>query len=257
MNSLKNASIATAALLASAVPAAVVNAAEGDWEHTAILYGMGAAIDGTAQIGDVEVPLDLSISDVFDSLKMGAMGAYNADNGVWSFTADITYMNLGGSQEGQRGLVKGTVDMTQTTVMATVGRHVGRNFQVLASAAYLDLSSELKVRVRQPVTGDVTRVSAEADASWVDPLIGLQYTVPFADDWRFNMRGDIGGFGVGADLTYQLLANFRWQASDRIGIVAGYRLISFDYEDGRKGTNNYQRFDLTEQGPLLGVTISF
>jgi len=32
-------------------------------------------------------------------------------------------------------------------------------------------------------------------------------------------------------------------------------VISFDYEDG-KGSN-YERYDLTEQGPLVGMTISF
>jgi len=54
-----------------------------------------------------------------------------------------------------------------------------------------------------------------------------------------------------------VLANVRWQANERIGLVIGYRLIGFDYEDGNKGSANYQRFDLTQQGPLVGMTISF
>jgi len=29
----------------------------GGWEHTVVLYGMGAAIDGETQIGDLVVPL--------------------------------------------------------------------------------------------------------------------------------------------------------------------------------------------------------
>jgi hypothetical protein len=36
---------------------------------------------------------------------------------------------------------------------------------------------------------------------------------------------------------------------------AGYRLIAFDYEEG--SGRSYQRYDLTEQGPLVGVSISF
>jgi hypothetical protein len=54
---------------------------------------------------------------------------------------------------------------------------------------------------------------------------------------------------------YHLLANLRWQASDTVGVVFGYRVISFDYEDGKDA--NYQRYDLTEQGPLVGISISF
>jgi hypothetical protein len=45
-------------------------------------------------------------------------------------------------------------------------------------------------------------------------------TVPVELSWRFNLRGDIGGFGVGSN-------------------------------------SSYQRFDLTEQGPLIGLAISF
>jgi hypothetical protein len=88
-------------------------------------------------------------------------------------------------------------------------------------------------------------------------LLGLQYNVPFADAWRFNLRGDVGGFGVGSDLIYQLLTNVRWQANDRVGVVFGYRRISFDYEEGDKGHSNYQHYALTEQGPLVGMTIDF
>jgi hypothetical protein len=246
--------IAAAILCCCAAPAF---AAEGRWEHTVVIYGMGAAIDGEAQIGDLAVPVDVSISDVFDALEMGAMGAYRADTGTWSFMVDATFMGLGGTAESRRDIVKGDMDMDQFTLMGTVGRRLTENLEALFSLSYLDLSTDLKLTTRNPLTGAVTTRSAGDEASWVDPLLGLQYNVPFADNWRFNLRGDIGGFGVGSDLTYQLLTNVRWQANDTIGVVAGYRLISFDYEDGNKGSSKYQHYDLTEQGPLVGMTISF
>ncbi len=33
------------------------------------------------------------------------------------------------------------------------------------------------------------------------------------------------------------------------------RLIAFDYEEG--SNQDYLRFDMTEQGPMLGMSISF
>ena len=45
------------------------------------------------------------------------------------------------------------------------------------------------------------------------------------------------------------------QATETTGLFLGYRLISYDYEEGQN--QNYLRFDLTEQGPMLGVGISF
>ena len=67
-----------------------------DWHHSVYIYAMGAAIDGTAQIGPVVVPVDLSVSDVFGALEFGAMAAYRAENDTWSFSADATYMAWAG-----------------------------------------------------------------------------------------------------------------------------------------------------------------
>lgn len=244
---------AISALLA--VPAAPALAADGDWQQTVFVYGMGAAIDGDAQIGPLEIPVDVSISELFDALEFGAMGAYRADNGTWSFTLDATFMALGGTSKTERGLLKGDVDIDQTTLMGTVGWRWTEHLEALFSLGYFDLSNNLALSVTNPLTGEVTRSKASKDASWVDPLVGLQYNVPIGDAWRFNLRGDIGGFGVGSDQSYHLLANFRWQANDTIGVVFGYRVIGFDYEDGKD--RNYQRYDLTEQGPLVGMSISF
>lgn len=247
-------SLLAASMLACLGTPLAAGAAEGGWEHTAVLYAMGAAIDGEAQIGDLVVPVDMSMSDIFDALEFGAMAAYRADNGTWSFTVDATFMGLGGAAATERGIVSGDVDLDQVTLMATVGRRVTPHLEALLSLAYLDLSTDLEATIRVPGVGDVVR-RASAEASWVDPLVGLQYNVPIGEQWRFNLRGDIGGFGIGSDFTYQVLANFRWQASERLGVVFGYRMIGFDYENGHDA--GYERYDLLEQGPLVGMTIGF
>lgn len=244
-----------AATLALALGA--VDAHADDWQQTVIMYGMGAALDGESQIGELEVPVDLSISDVFDALEMGAMAAYRADNGIWSITGDLTYMGLGGTSESRHDLVKGDLEIDQLTLMGTAGRRVSERLEVLFSLAYFDLSADASVRTRAPVTGAVTTRRASTDADWIDPMVGLHYDRPFRDDWKLNLRGDVGGFGVGSDLSYQLLATVQWQSSGGFGAAFGYRLISFDYEDGHEGDRDYQRFDLTEQGPVVGVTYTF
>ena len=63
--------LVTAAVLASALLAsfsALADEPSQGWRQTAFIYGMGAAIDGTAQIGNVSAPIDASISDVFSNL---------------------------------------------------------------------------------------------------------------------------------------------------------------------------------------------
>lgn len=219
------------------------------WRHSVVLYGMGAAIDGTAQIGPVEVPVDVSVSELFDALEIGAMGAYRAENGTWSVTADATFMGLGGTASTEGGRVKGDLDLDQMTLMGTVGRRLTDHLEALVGLAYFDLSTQLAT------SGPLDTRQAEAEADWVDPTVGLAYHRPFAGAWRLNLRGDLGGFGVGSDLLVHLLANVQWQATEKAGLLFGYRYIAFDYEDG-EGLGR-QRYDLAQQGPVVGLSFSF
>ena len=225
-----------------------------DWQHTVFIYGMGAGIDGDAQIGPVKVGVDASISDVLDNLEFGAMLAYRVNNDTWSFMGDATFMGLGAHEthDTPLGAVKGEIDVDQVTLMATFGRRWTEHLEFLFGLAYVGLSADLSLT---STSGGPLDAAAGKDANWIDPTIGLQYNRPLGDTWRLNLRGDIGGFGVGSDFMYHLLASARWQATDTVGVFFGYRLISYDYEEG--SGQNYQHYDLTEQGPMLGMSVSF
>jgi len=236
-------------LLCMFAPPAQAQSESGDWRQTVFLYGMGATIDGDAQIGPLEVPVDVGMSDFFDTLKFGAMAAYRIQNDEWSFAGDVTYMNLGSSQSTQQGRASAGLDTEQWTVMATVGRRVAPNLEALLSLAYFDLSADLRVRILQQVR------TASRDASWVDPLVGLNYEIPVSGKWRFNLRGDIGGLGFGSDLTWHALTKFTYQQSDRFAWYVGYRAIAYDYEDGQG--LKYQHYDLVQHGPGAGIAFHF
>jgi len=239
-----------AALLAAFVPHAQAEEGPGEWRQTVFLYGMGAKIEGDAQIGPLQVEVDSNLSDFFDSLKFGAMVAYRVANDDWSFTGDLTYMNLGQNKATDQNRASATLDVEQLTAMATVGRRILPHTEALVSLAYFDLDADLRVRVLERV------VEAERSVSWVDPMIGLLYDRPLSDRWRFTLRGDVGGgLDSGADLTWHALTRFTFQQSDRFSWYAGYRAISYDYDEG-KGAN-YQHYDLTQHGPGLGLAISF
>jgi hypothetical protein len=238
--------------LAAASPAlaqeqAGTQAAPGDWRQTVFLYGMGAMIEGDAQVGPLEVPVEVGLSDFFDALEFGAMAAYRIENGTWSFTGDVTYMSLGGGKEGPRGLTSARLDNEQITVMATAGRRITPHLEALVSLAYFDVNADLRVRAAQLVT------TANRSADWFDPLIGFNYEIPMGGKWRYTLRGDIGGGG--SDLTWHALTKFTRQNTDRFGWYVGYRAIAYDYEDG--SGLNYVRFDLTQHGPGAGISFSF
>jgi len=238
-----------ALLIAAFAPLAQAQDDSGDWRQSVFLYGMGATIDGDAQVGPLQVPVDVGLSDFFDKLKFGAMAAYRIADDEWSFSGDVTYMNLGSSQTTQQGRASAGLDTEQWTVMATVGRRVAPHLEALLSLAYFDVAADLRVRVLQQVR------TASRDVSWVDPLLGLNYEIPVSSKWSYTLRGDVGGFGFGSDLTWHALTKFTYQQSDRFTWYLGYRAIAYDYEDGQG--LNYQRYDLVQHGPGAGIAFHF
>ena len=44
--------------------------------------------------------------------------------------------------------------------------------------------------------------SADKDRGWVDPIIGFSAGIDVTKHWALTVEGDIGGFGVGSDCTW-------------------------------------------------------
>lgn len=238
------------ALLASGETVRAASSAD-TWRQTVSLYGIGAAIEGDTQIGNLAVPVDISSSDLFDALDFGGMITYRIENQDWSFAADLTYMDLGWSGMGPRGQIGASLDVEQLTLMASVGRKLTPELEVLFSLAYFDVSARAAVSA----TSLDQAFRAQRDASWVDPLVGLRYAAPIGGKWDFQLRGEVGGFGVGSDLTVHGLAALHHRTSERFGWFVGYRYIGYDYEDG--SGSSYQHYDLRQHGPAIGVMFGF
>ena len=180
-------SLSVAVLLVAFAPLTQAQNDSGGWRQSVFLYGMGAMIEGDAQVGPLQVPVDVGLSDFFDVLKFGGMAAYRVENDDWSFSGDVTYMNLGGSKVTQQSRASAGLDVEQLTVMATAGRRILPHLEALLSLAYFDVDADARVRLLQQVR------TASRDASWVDALVGLNYEVPVGSKWRYTLRGDIGG----------------------------------------------------------------
>jgi hypothetical protein len=99
---------------------------------------------------------------------------------------------------------------------------------------------------------DVTGIgSARSKFSFVDPVIAARWRQAVAPRWSTLVYADTGGFGVGSDATWQVLALANYQARNNLFLSMGYRHLSVDYrEHGR-------RLDVDLSGPMLGLTFLF
>lgn len=230
-------------VLAAVVAAAPAHAEE--WKNEVAPYVFGAAMEGRAGVGGVVADVDMSFGDIVDDLELGFMGMYRGSNETVEVTVDTIWMGLGQSMRGPNGALAADVDVDQLALEVAGGYRVDERLTVFGGLRYNDL--DLDVRTVGPL-GDRRRSGGE---SWIDPLIGAHYTIPFSDAWSVALRGDVGGFGVGSDFAWQAVATARWQPTPKLGLLAAYRYISMDYdEDGFL-------YDMTIAGPALGVVFTF
>jgi opacity protein-like surface antigen len=217
-------------------------ASEDQWTQHLTAYFMGAGMDGDVAIGGLETSIDIGFDEIWDNLEFGTMVNYRAEKGKLSLGLDVIYMALGGDGPGQ---IK--VDFDQWMVQGDVGWRISDVVELLVGLRYNDLEGKIKF----PSLG----VSREQGQSWVDPLVGARITLPLSDSWNFLARGDIGGFDTGSALAWQLGAYFQYQTSGSLSVIAGYRVLSMDYEDGT-GANRFL-YDVTTQGPVAGLSWQF
>lgn len=217
--------------------------------HSAEVYLMGASMSGTVGAGALEAEIDVPSSAVFENLDFAVLAVYRGEAPRWAVTADVVYMNLGRNGAGSLG--QGAWDVgVEEFIFDLVGAYrVSKSFEVLAGGRYTALRTELAVST--PLYGREARV----DKGWFDPVVGAQAFLPLSKAFQVQLRGDVGGFGVGCDFTWQATARVNWQVSPAIRLGLGYRWLDQDYETG-SGSDSFS-WNVLTQGPLVAAGVSF
>ena len=238
---MKNKLICTLALASALVAPPTVRAAEPNkWTFDASLYGLAAGMSGNVGVGSINAPVDFGFDKVLDNLDFAMMGKVRVGYDRWALNTDVIYMNLGASKNNV------TVDLSQWMVEPTLSYRVTQHIEALAGARYNNISGEL----RGPFGRNPTSTQ-----QWWDPIVGVNLSLPLGKYFSFNVRGDVGGFGVGSDLTWQAFPHFGWRFAKWASLEAGYRWLGVDYETG-SGADRF-KYDMVIQGPQLGFTVHF
>jgi hypothetical protein len=228
-----------------------------EWRHTITPYVWVAGLSGQTGVGTplgpLTVDVDVGFSDLLENLDFGGMVAWRSDRDRLSIMADVIYLKLSADRTVQAGPVPvdGSAEADQAVAEASIGYRWNPNVTVYAGLRYFDIDMSLRAVAPPPVG---TR-AADDDESWVDPMVGALFEIPLSESWTLGLRGDLGGFGVGSDITPQAVLSARWHLSERTTIVGAFRYVDIDYEDG-SGRNLF-KYDVTIAGPSIGVSFSF
>ncbi len=109
-----------------------------------------------------------------------------------------------------------------------------------------DLSKEIARVIEDNLDVRVARLD-----DWWDPYFGFRGRYELNDKFYVFAKADIGGFGIGADITWTAEAALGWKVSERIFSEIGFRALGVDYEkDGLT-------YDMITFGPQVNLGIEF
>ena len=222
-----------------------------NWEFAlAPMYLWALSIEGDQTIKGNDVDLDVSFSDIWNNLNGALIFHFEGlHKQRWGFLTDLNYIVLNPEESTPAGDIK--IDFTEILLELagfyrfTEGAH---GIDGLGGVRYTSMDVDVDFPVTPPPDVDERE-------DWVDPFIGLRWHWMFSEKWTTRLRGDIGGFGVGSDLTWNLVGMVDFKPWKHVSLFGGYRALYQDYSTG--SGNSEFAFDATMHGPLLGLNITW
>lgn len=94
-------------------------------------------------------------------------------------------------------------------------------------------------------------VSITGGGAWADPLLSMRYHYDFGNGFGATAYGDVGGFGLGANVDWQVIGTVDYAYRSWIDLQAGFRSLNFNYSLPRAG------LDMHMYGPIIAATFRF
>jgi hypothetical protein len=260
------------------------------WTYIAMPYAWLPSINGTTTVKGRSTKIDASLGEILDrpipEELFGLMGAFEARNGRFAVMTDLTYMKLGVSDSGAKTRsvhphIGGTLAASAAVQFkifiaeaalayelvrwegstpgtgTSIDLYGGGRFWWQNAEASLALTAGLSIADLTIHRGRA--IAASGDVTWLDPLLGLRLRHHFSPATELVLRADIGGFGLGSDLSWQAMGYLNWEFARTQSAVwsgmLGYRALHVDFSKGA-GRSHYE-YDMLTHGPVLGLTARF
>jgi hypothetical protein len=226
----------------------LVSTNDDGWQFRTAAYIWATDLDGDMVVRGETVPVDVGFDDLISKIEFSFMGVMELRKGRWGLMSDLFYAKLG--IESDRPLVNIDCEIEQFIGnFAVAYRWVETPKTVFDTYVGVRVNwMETDVKVDRFLAPDAT---ASGSKAWVDPIIGIRYQRELSNQFFFRAVGDVGGFEMASDFTWQALAAIGYHINDNSSVALGYRALGTDY------TNNEITYDVTSHGLLLGYETKF
>jgi len=216
-------------------------------------YALFASLSGDATVGGAQAtPVDLDFGDILESLRFATSVHSEVWKGDWGVMGDLIWLRLGEDKTlgGPLATVL-DVEIDQFVIEGFLGhRFLGPNRQLdfFAGVRVWDIGIDLELVDTERALG--------LGGGWVDPVVGGRIKQDLAEDWYVTARGDLGGFGAGSDISWNLQGGIGWEAASWFSLLLQYKVLYVDFENEETGVDLFS-YKTTNHGLALGFVFDF
>lgn len=209
-----------------------------------------AALDGALVVKNVTTPVDIGLGEVFSNLDPALSLHFEGRSGNYGFWIDGMYLNLSSDPFTASGRTLETSCEYIITEFALAFRAAEANtgLEPYLGGRYTNLYAKIVATAPLPL-------STSGRRDWFDPIVGARFTTNLTPRLPAVLRADIGGFGIGSDLTWGITAGLGFRISAHLVLTGAYRLLDVDYKSG--GNGDAFEYNAQQSGALWGLAILF
>jgi hypothetical protein len=221
-----------------------------DWHFDVSPYLWFPGVHGTIGARDHDASIHVSPGDLLSNFRFGLMGLVDTRYKRIVLPLDLMWVRLG------------TNNALALTDEAVTARIRASEFILTPKIGYRVVDTEMikvdaLVGFRYWHFGESLSfnpsdlgIKFSASQNWVDPLVGGRITGYLSPKVVVTIAGDVGGWGTGSQLDYQIVAALGYRIKPAVILQAGYRYLAVDYRSGGSIINT------VTSGALIGATFT-
>jgi hypothetical protein len=240
---------------------------EKNWEFLVAPYFFMAQLSGDVTVKGRTAEVDMSFVDIVKMMNF----AFMLHNEVWwkkqlGLIVDFMYLNVGNGIPIQDQPLVDDIDLNAKLVFvdSALGFKIGEvllanrenyssrdhvpamTFQLMVGGRYAYLNEKLSFDPG-PTVSDTRE--------WGEIFLGMRIKTRVSKNWHIIVKGDVGGFKMGSDLTWNALVLADYRFAKVASFIFGYRGFGVNYSSG-VGIDE-TGLDVVMNGPQIGFGFHF
>ena len=221
------------------------------WHFSVSPYLWFPGVHGTVGANGRTVGIHASAGDLLSHFRFGLMGTVEARRKRLLLPLDMMWVRLGDDKALPfPNLMAATANMKGSQFILTpkVGFRLldQEKFKIDALAGFRYWHFEENLQF----TPSILNLNFSSSQDWVDPIVGGRIEMALSPKLAVSVLGDVGGWGTGSQLEYQIGAFLGYKIKPKWALKVGYRYLDVDYRSGGSIV------DTAMSGVVFGVTVS-